>query len=96
MDVNQKKKLFKWFGFGIILFVLLLVVLFLFGVNVLNFPFKPTLPPVGAIIDFSPLYNLAFWYLSFRILILIGEKIILRSEAILDVETPKEAKSSDS
>jgi len=78
--------------------VLAFVLLFLLGFNVLNFPFPPTLPPAGAIIDFSPLYNLAFWYLSFRILILIGEKIILRTDSILqteDIEGIKKEKKSN-
>ena len=94
MDLNQKKKIFKWMGFGIMMLVFLIVVLFLFGVNMLNFPFPPTLPPAGAIIDFSPLYNLLFWYLSFRIILTVGEKIIVRADKLFETsEQKKEAKS---
>lgn len=92
MDLNQKKKIFKWFGFGIIMLVFVIALLFLMGINVLSFPFPPTLPPAGAIIDFSPLYNLAFWYLFLRILITIGEKIILRTDSILTTENKDDSK----
>jgi len=95
LDINQKKKMLKFFGFGVILFVLLITVLFLLGFNVLSFPFPPTYPPAGAIIDFSPLYNLAFWYLLLRLMVTIGEKIILRTDSILETPEQKETKKSD-
>ncbi len=76
------------------MFVFVLVLLFLLGFNVLSFPFPPSLPPAGAIIDFSPIYNLAFWYLFLRLMVFIGEKVILHTDNLLETEEPKEGKTA--
>ncbi|MFX0132766.1 MAG: hypothetical protein ACFFDN_03880 [Candidatus Hodarchaeota archaeon] len=94
MNINEKRKIFKWFGFGIIIFVFIVALLFLLGFNVLSFPFPPSLPPAGAIIDFSPVYNLAFWYLFLRLMVFIGEKVILHTDNLLEPEKPKEEKKA--
>ena len=76
------------------MFVFVIALLFLLGFNVLSFPFPPTLPPAGAIIDFSPIYNLAFWYLFLRLMVFIGEKVILHTDNLLGTEEPKEEKKA--
>lgn len=95
MDINQKKRIFKWFGFGIMILPFVLALAFLFGYNVLNFPFMHTPPPAGAIIDFSPLYNLLFWYLFLRLMVTVGEKVILRTDTLIQTDKPADDKKKN-